>query len=374
MTLEQEFHGPNLGYVLNLYEQYQNAPDTVDEATRKFFEHWKPEGLSAVNLQALIGVINLAQAIRSYGYLAADLDPLGTPPIADPSLSLEFHKLQKDDLFGLPASIVNASGATAGDAYQAIEALRSIYSKTVGYDYGHIHNPEERDWLYHAAETGSFRPPQQSFDGKKLLERLTRVEAFELFLQRTYPGKTRFSIEGVDMLIPMLDEIIGSAARAKISVIFVGMAHRGRLNVLAHILNKPYDQILAEFRDPKSRATTWDEFGWTGDVKYHMGGYKKWASQDKKVDLTIHMPANPSHLEHIDPVIQGMARAASTQVDRPGPPQYFDNTALPIVIHGDASFPGQGIVAETLNMSRLAGYSTSGSLHIIANNQLGFTA
>src|SRR5258706_4252458 len=375
MTLEQEFHGPNLGYVLDLYEQYQNAPDTLDEATRKFFEHWKPERLSGVDLQALIGIINLAQAIRSHGYLAANLDPLGNPPLADPLLTLEFHNLRTDDLSGSHASIVNVSGPTLpGDAYQAIEALRSIYSKAVGYDYGHVHNPEERDWLYGAAEVGTFRPPQQLLDGKTLLERLTRVEAFELFLQRTYPGKTRFSIEGLDMLIPMLDEIIGSAAQARISVIFLGMAHRGRLNVLTHILKKPYDQILAEFRDPKSRATTWDEFGWTGDVKYHMGAYKKLATQNKEIDLVIHMPANPSHLEHIDPVIQGMARAANTKMDRPGPPQYFGNASLPIMIHGDASFPGQGIVSETLNMSRLPGYSTSGSLHIIANNQLGFTA
>src|SRR5688572_23334083 len=189
MTLEQEFHGPNLGYVLTLYEQYQKAPDTVDAATRKFFEQWKPGLPSSVNLQALIGIINLAQAIRSHGYLAANLDPLGKPPVADPSLTLEFHKLQKEDLFGFPANIVNlSSAAAAADAYQAIETLRAIYSKTVGYDYGHIHNPEERDWLYQAAEAGSFRPPQQVFDGKKLLERLTRVEAFELFLQRTYPG------------------------------------------------------------------------------------------------------------------------------------------------------------------------------------------
>jgi 2-oxoglutarate dehydrogenase E1 component len=374
MTLEEEFHGPNLAYVLDLYEQYRNDPDSVDEPTRKYFDKTKPSGLSGVDLPALMGTINLAHAIRSHGYLAAKLDPLGTPPFDDPLLTLEFHHLREDDLIGMPASIVNVSGMGSGEnARQAIEKLRTIYSKTIGYDYGHIRNPEERDWLYQSAEYGSFRPPQEGFDEKRILERLTQVEAFELFLHRLYPGKTRFSIEGVDMLIPMLDEIIDDAAQSRICVILIGMAHRGRLNVLAHILHKPYDQILAEFRDPKGRATTWDELGWTGDVKYHMGGYKS-PTQDKRMDLVVGMPANPSHLEHIDPVIQGMARAANTKVDRPGPPIYFNNASLPILIHGDASFPGQGVVSETMNFSRLQGYSTSGSLHIITNNQLGFTA
>ena len=372
MTLEKEFHGPNLGYVLDLQEQYQHDPANVDEATRKFFDGRKSEGLSGADLQAVIGTINLAQAIRSQGYLAAKLDPLDSPPTNDPLLTLEFHRLQEADLVALPASIVSFSRG-AENAARAIQALRSIYSKTIGYDYGHIRQPEERSWLNQAAESGQFRPPQQPVDGNQMLERLTQVEAFENFLHRLYPGKTRFSIEGVDMLVPMLDEIILVADGVKVGTILIGMAHRGRLNVLAHILGKPYDQILAEFRDPKGRATTWDELGWTGDVKYHMGAYKL-PTEDKKIDLAIRMPANPSHLEHIDPIIQGMARAANTKVDKPGPPQYFANASLPILIHGDASFPGQGIVSETLNFSRIPGYSTSGCLHIITNNQLGFTA
>jgi 2-oxoglutarate dehydrogenase complex dehydrogenase (E1) component-like enzyme len=150
------------------------------------------------------------------------------------------------------------------------------------------------------------------------------------------------------MLIPMLT-MVDWAAQAKICAILIGMAHRGRLNVLAHVLHKPYDQILAEFTDPKGRATTWDELGWTGDVKYHLGGYRS-PDEDEKTDLVIRIPANPSHLEQIDPVIQGMARAANTKVDAAGPPRYFDNASLPILIHGDASFPAQGVVAETLNL------------------------
>jgi 2-oxoglutarate dehydrogenase E1 component len=385
MTLDNEFHGPNLGYILDLYEQYQNDPGAVDESTRRLFETWTPSEArrslqaapgSARDLLSLTGAANLAQAIRAYGYLSANLDPLEAPPAptSNPLLTPEFHHITEQDLFDLPAAVVKLpEGHTSGNAQEAIETLRSIYCGTSGYDYGHIRIPEERDWLYQAAETGRFRPPQRSLDEKKVLERLTQVEAFEVFLHRLYPGKTRFSIEGLDMMIPMLDEIIANAAQENICVTLIGMAHRGRLNVLAHILQKPHSHILAEFADPKGRATTWDELGWTGDVKYHMGAYRS-PRRDQSVDMLIHMPPNPSHLEMVDPVVAGMARAANTKVDVPGAPRYFHNASLPITIHGDASFSGQGIVAETFNFSRVPGYGVSGTVHIIANNQLGFTA
>jgi 2-oxoglutarate dehydrogenase E1 component len=383
MPLENEFHGPNLGYILELYEQYRNDPNAVDETTRRLFEKWSPADVQAPfstsrDLLSLTGAANLAQAIRVYGYLSAKLDPLDDAsapvPLGNPLLTAEFHHLKEEDLFNLPAEIVNLpEGQSGRNAHEGIEVLRSIYCGTIGYDYGHIRIPEQRDWLYQAAEAGRFRPPGQQVDGKKLLERLTQVEAFEVFLHRLYPGKTRFSIEGLDVLIPMLDEIIANAALENICVTLIGMAHRGRLNVLAHILQKPYSHILAEFVDPKGRATTWDELGWTGDVKYHMGAYRS-PRRDQKVDMLIHMPPNPSHLEMVDPLIAGMARAANTKVDVPGAPRYFHNASLPVTIHGDASFTGQGIVAETFNFSRVPGYGASGTVHIIANNQLGFTA
>ncbi len=379
MSLEREFPGPNLGYVLELYERYQRNPDSVDEAARKLFSQWKPTSQEAgiqtgINLSKLMGVANLAQAIRSYGYLVARLNPLGGPPASDPILDLIFHNLDLDDLLQISAGVVGLpDDQRAENAFEAMEILRSIYCGATGYDYGHIHIPEERAWLQQAAETGRFRPPKQAVDKKILLDRLSQVEAFEVFLSRIYPGKTRFSLEGLDMLIPMLDETVGMAVQAHICVILIGMAHRGRLNLLAHVLQKPYEQILAEFKDPKGRSTTWDELGWTGDVKYHMGGFKLPQKGDR-IDLVIHMPANPSHLELINPVIQGMSRAANSKVDHPGSPQNFENASLPILIHGDASFVGQGIVSETLNLSQLPGYSTGGSLRIIANNQLGFTA
>ncbi len=383
MPLENEFHGPNLAYILELYEQYRADPNTVDDATRKLFEKWSPSEVIAPlttshDLLSITGAANLAQAIRVYGYLSADLDPLGEAPAEGPSdnplLTPEFHNIKVEDLRNLPADVANLpEGQQTQNAQKAIEVLRSIYCGTIGYDYGHIRIPEERDWLYQVAESGRFRPPQQEVDGRQLLERLTQVEAFEVFLHRLYPGKTRFSIEGLDMLVPMLDELTANAAQENVCVTLIGMAHRGRLNVLAHILQKPYSHILAEFADPKGRATTWDELGWTGDVKYHMGAYRS-PRRDQQVDMLIHMPPNPSHLEMIDPLITGMARAANTKVDVPGAPRYFHNASLPITIHGDASFTGQGIVAETFNFSRVPGYGVSGTVHIIANNQLGFTA
>src|SRR5258706_1513251 len=378
MTSDHEFHGPNLGYILELYERYRSDPNSVDEATRKLFQDWRTEDTEPAlraqpELQTLIRIANLAQSIREYGYVCANLDPLGGQVVGDPLLNLAFHNLQEDDLFKLPADIVNLSDATTSqNAHQAIERLRSIYCGTIGYDYDHIRIPEERDWLYRAAENGRFRAPNQIFDEQKLLDRLTQVEAFELFLHRVYPGKTRFSIEGLDMLIPMLDELIKSASQLKIGAVFIGMGHRGRLNVLAHVVRKPYEQILAEFKDPKGHLSTGIELGWPGDVKYHMGGYRSPQPGDTG-DSVIRIAGNPSHLEQIAPVIQGIARAANTRVDEPGAPQYFQNASLPIVIHGDAAFSGQGIVSEVLNFSRLPGYTTSGTLHIVANNQVGFT-
>jgi 2-oxoglutarate dehydrogenase E1 component len=250
MNFDREFHGANLAYILELHEQFKKDPASLDESTRRFFEQWQMDasGTAPVpvsNLQTVIGAANLAQAIRSQGYLAADLNPL-FKLTGDPSLTLEYHNLREEDLRNLSAEIVNISGQDkGGNAWEAIELLRKTYCGTIGFDYAHVHSREERDWLHQVAESGRFRDSVEDMNEVKLLERLTQVEAFEMFLHRLYPGKTRFSIEGLEMLIPMLDEVIASAGRVKICAILIGMAHRGRLNVLAHILNKPYSQILA---------------------------------------------------------------------------------------------------------------------------------
>jgi 2-oxoglutarate dehydrogenase E1 component len=378
----QEFTGLNRGYVLELFEKYRRDPSSVDQATRTLFEQWTPPAQdeatavpavsSGVALDKVVGAVNLAESIRRYGHLAAKLDPLGMrPPIGDPSLLPVTHGVTDDDLKQLPASLVAGPLEEASTAYEAIETLRRIYCSTTGYDYAHVFVPDEREWLRQAAERGRFRAPSDPIDPVKLLERLSQVEAFERFLHRTFPGKTRFSIEGLDMLVPVLDEVIAESGEAGIGQIMIGMAHRGRLNVMAHVLNKPYAQILAEFKDPVSKNFR-EDMAWTGDVKYHAGAHRA-IKGGAAMDLVVSMPPNPSHLEAVDPIVEGMARAAGTNVDGPGAPRFDPAQTVPILIHGDAAFPGQGVVAETLNLSRLPGYSTGGTIHIIVNNQLGFT-
>jgi len=375
----QEFTALNRGYVLELYERYRQDPSSVDPETRALFDRWTPPadtapGPSGVPYDKIVGAVDLAQAIRRYGHLGAHLDPLAMrPPIGDPSLLPETHDITDDDLRALPPTLLASPVCDrATTMHEAIRAFRAVYCSTTGYDYAHVFVPEERHWLRQAAECGRFRAPSDPISPVALLDRLTQVEVFERFLHRAFPGKTRFSIEGLDMMVPILDEVIGEAAESGIRSILIGMAHRGRLNVMAHVLNKPYAQILAEFKEPISSRVFREDMAWTGDVKYHAGAHRA-IKGGQAMDLVVSMPPNPSHLEAIDPIVEGMARAAGTVVDAPGAPVFDPTRSLPILIHGDAAFPGQGIVAETLNLSRLPGYQTGGTIHIIANNQLGFT-
>ncbi|MEZ5317360.1 MAG: 2-oxoglutarate dehydrogenase E1 component [Vicinamibacterales bacterium] len=379
----RDFQGVNAGYLLELYDRYRRDPHSVDEATRTFFASnpprpsepsspWDP-GTLVPSGPSYVAATNLAQCIRRYGHLAASLDPLGSRPQGDPALLAETHGVSEAQLRALPASIISGPVAEGASSMgEVIERLRGIYCSNTGYDFAHIFVPEERRWLREAVETGRFRAPADPIDPLALLDRLTDVEGFERFLHRTFPGKTRFSIEGLDMLVPILDEVIAEAAEAGLRRAFIGMAHRGRLNVMAHVLGKPYEQILAEFRDPVRTAHEFVGLHWDGDVKYHLGA-SRMVSGGEQVDLVVAMPPNPSHLEAIDPVLEGMARAAGTDASRPGPPVFDRDAVLPILIHGDAAFPGQGVVAETLNLHRLDGYTTGGTVHIIANNQIGFT-
>ncbi|CAN5463330.1 2-oxoglutarate dehydrogenase E1 component [soil metagenome] len=391
MTNLSDFHGPNAGYVLELYDRYRQDPKSVDAATRTYFEHWQPSTPEVhvngaapsmpsreteLDMNKVASAVNLAQSIREYGHLAARLDPLGAPGPDDPSLAPAYYGIADDDLRRLPASIIGGPLAEqTATAWEAIQRLRQVYSTSIGYDYDHVRSSEEREWLRHAAESGAFRPPQAPMDAVNLLERLTQVETFEQFLQRSFPGKTRFSIEGLDMMVPMLDEIIAECVDVGVYKILIGMAHRGRLNVLAHVLQKPYHQMLVEFKDPTSTSyyTQLSALGYTGDVKYHSGADRSLQKTNTEIELVVRLAPNPSHLEHVNPIVEGMARAAGTETDQPGPARFDPHQTLPILIHGDASFPGQGIVAETLNMSRLEGYSSGGTIHIIANNQVGFT-
>jgi 2-oxoglutarate dehydrogenase E1 component len=251
--------------------------------------------------------------------------------------------------------------------------LRRVYCSSIGYDLAHIFVPEEREWLRHAIEAGTFRAPHQPFEAVDLLDRITEVETFERFLQRTFVGKTRFSIEGLDVMVPVIDEIIADSAMEGVRHVLIGMAHRGRLNVLAHVMQKSYAQVLAEFKESLGDQPFREDLGWTGDVKYHAGARAR-VHEDSAPEVVISMPPNPSHLEYVNPVVVGMARAACTDTSSPGAPIVDKSSTLPILIHGDAAFPGQGVVAETLNLSRLRTYDVGGTVHVIANNQIGFTA
>ena len=405
MSIWREFHGPNAGYLVEAYERYRQDPNSVDEKTRELFRQLdatqfdegfpadligQPAGIftaappaevSGLDPAKAAGVINLAQAIRWYGHFAAHLDPLNQPPPGDPALELESHGLTEEDLHRIPPQMVGgfagesiaAQGGSAGDA---IRYLREIYSGRIGFDYLQNRDPEERTWLREAAESRRFATENEAIDLIALLERLTQVEAFEHFLQRSFVGKTRFSIEGLDMLIPMMDTIIDCAVATGIYNVLLGMAHRGRLNVLAHVLKKPIDQILAEFKDPPRRQNGQDESsGFSGDVKYHAGAAMVIDEDNdpETINVTIVLAPNPSHLESVNPVVEGMARAAGTDTTKAGPGTFNPSITLPVLIHGDAAFPGEGVVSETLNLYRLAGYSTGGTIHIIANNQIGFT-
>ncbi len=398
MTIFSDFYGPNAGYVIDRYEKYLQDPASVTPDERDFFSRLAPaqieqlEGaIPAVQVAPakaetlgldplkVAGAINLAQAIRWYGHFDAQLDPLGSPPPGDPALRLETYGLTQDDLRRIPAWLIGGVAGEqiagqGGTALDVINDLRQIYSSNIGFDYLQNRDPEERRWLRQAAESRRFAPENAPLDPAALLERLTQVETFEHFLQRAFVARTRFSIEGLDMLVPILDEIVGCSANAGIYNILIGMAHRGRLNVLKHVLNKPIQQILAEFKDPLMLEH--EPLGFTGDVKYHAGAQKVLDEDgiSEPVSLAITMAPNPSHLEAVNPVIEGMARAAGADSSRPGPAQFEPCITLPVLIHGDAAFLGEGVVAETLNLYRLTGYTTGGTVHIIANNQLGFTA
>ncbi|ACZ41255.1 2-oxoglutarate dehydrogenase, E1 subunit [Thermobaculum terrenum ATCC BAA-798] len=386
-----KLYGLNAGLVAELYLRYLADPSSVDPSTRAYFDRVGnpfPEELEELVTQAelpteidvlkIVGAARLARLTREYGHMAAQLDPLGTPPPGDPELELDTHGLTEADLEKLPASVVGGPLAqTSRNALEAYRKLRDIYCGSIGYDFDQVQDSKERDWLRDMVESRRFAIGDDPEFDRKLLERLSEVETFERFLHRYFPGQKWFSIEGLDMLIPMLDEIISRAAESGVREVVIGIAHRGRLNVMAHILEQPYEKIIAEFKHglEHTKGTSNTDVGvdsWTGDVKYHLG-----ATLNLKTNLGCTIPItlvpNPSHLEHVNPVVEGRARAAQEDRSLPGPPRQDERASLAILIHGDAAFPGQGIVAETLNLSRLPGYRTGGTIHIIANNQLGFT-
>ncbi|HEX9371824.1 MAG TPA: 2-oxoglutarate dehydrogenase E1 component [Roseiflexaceae bacterium] len=386
MTDLSLFHGPNAGYVLELYDRYRQDPQSVDPATRAIFERWAPTENGAapaagappqLDVTRTVGAARLIRYIRELGHLDAHIDPLGGAPPGDLGLHLDIHGVDEAFLASLPASMVRGPlVAESRNALEGIQKLRAAYAGSIGYETAHIHIFEERSWIREAIESRKFFYGFDAPRKRELLERLTEVEVFERFLHTTFVGQKRFSLEGGDMIVPMLDSIIRNAAAVGTHEVVIGMAHRGRLNVLAHILGKPYAQILAEFhaanRDAGASPTGKGSVGWTGDVKYHLGARRAYRESGVE-SMPITLAPNPSHLEFVNPVVEGRARAAQELRDQRGGPAQHKHHSLPVLIHGDAAFPGQGIVAETLNLSQLAGYSTGGTIHIITNNQIGFT-
>ena len=326
--------------------------------------------------ETLIGAVAAAMALvkayRTHGHLAARLDPLGSEPVGDPALEPErlIPPLTEELQRRIPASLLRVyfRGETLADV---LPQLQETYAGTSAFEIEHISDHQERVWLRQAIETGTYRTPLTADEKRRLLIRLTEVEGFERYLRRAFLGQKQFSIEGLDALVPMLDSAIELAAEDGAHEVVIGMAHRGRLNVLAHVLGRPYETILREFEGERTLdALSAQPAGSSGDVKYHLGaeGRRKTPSGD----ITVSLAANPSHLEAVDPVVEGLAR--SEQTDRSTRDGAHDaRIALPVLIHGDASFPGQGVIAETLNLQGLGGYSTGGTLHVIANNQVGFT-
>jgi 2-oxoglutarate dehydrogenase E1 component len=322
-------------------------------------------------LQAVQAASSLLKAHRTHGHLAARLDPLGREPEGDPALDPEPLGLTPELMQKIPSHILrtNVPGETLAES---LPHLRETYCGPIAYEIEHIGSHRQRLWLREAIEGGRFRTALSPEEQKALLKRLTEVDALERFMHRAYLGQKQFSIEGLDMTVPMLDELIQMAATEGAREVVLGMAHRGRLNVLAHNLGRPYGTIFAEFEGTSTlEAITTLPQGGTGDVKYHHGAEGAYQLRGGE-SISVRLESNPSHLEYVDPVVAGATRAAQTT--RQGPHIHRNtNAAIPVVLHGDAAFPGQGVVAETLNLQALDGYTVGGTIHLIQNNQVGFT-
>lgn len=418
-TMEEPlFDSQNFAYAQAMFEQYARNPESVPEAWRKLFadgggravaeglyvpdqlnghrtvvetpsapvaavlaEEVPPMLESAANshsqaaehLRRVLPVVSaaaaLVQAFRDHGHQLAHLDPLGSEPRGHPQLSPAFFGTSMEELAGLPSSLVMEDDQERSVA-DALHELRDIYARSVGYEFEHLDDHLKVDWLWDQVETATHFPAMSPEQRRRLLHRLTQVEGLEQFLHRAYLGQKRFSIEGTDMLVPMLDLAMEEALRDGAHEAVLGMAHRGRLNVLTHIVGVSYGELLAEFEGPSFKGGQLD-VGGTGDVKYHHGA-RGVRSFDGVGELGVTLMPNPSHLEFVNPVVAGFAR--SRQFDGPGREANLDShRVVPILIHGDAAFAAEGVVAETLNMARLAGYDVGGTVHIIANNQVGFT-
>jgi 2-oxoglutarate dehydrogenase E1 component len=312
----------------------------------------------------------LVQAFREHGHQLARLDPLGGDPPGHPQLNPAFFGTTMEELAALPASLVVEDAREGVSMADAVGELKRVYAGSLGYEFEHLDDHVKVDWLWDQVENDSHVPEPSAEERKRLLRRLLEVEGLEQFLHRAYLGQKRFSIEGTDTLVPMLDLIIEQVALGGGREVVLGMAHRGRLNVLTHIVGVTYRELLAEFEGPSLKGGQLNVAG-TGDVKYHHGarGIREIPGAGT---MRITLAPNPSHLEFVNPVVVGWARSRQYDSIASGSEPDCD-AVVPVLIHGDAAFAAEGVVAETLNMARLPGYHVGGTIHVIVNNQIGFT-
>jgi 2-oxoglutarate dehydrogenase E1 component len=360
-------------YIDSLYKNYQQDPDLLDPSWRLFFEGFDfadrsgQNGQSTYSSNALekeLGVLKLIYAYRRRGHLLSTTNPIRTRVDRKPKLDLADYELSKDDLKET-FQAGEAIGLKNATLQQILDRLNTIYAGNIGFEFMHIENQEQRHWL----RTHIEQKNENDYYGldlqkkKQILEKLNGAVIFERFLHTKYVGQKRFSLEGGETTIPAIDAMINSAAEYGVEEVVIGMAHRGRLNVLANIMGKTYEQIFNEF---EGTAVPDLSFG-DGDVKYHLG-YSSIVKTPTGKDINLKLAPNPSHLESVNPVVEGFTRAKADIM-------YGSNFSkvLPILIHGDAAVAGQGVVYETAQMSRLKGYFTGGTLHFVINNQIGFT-
>jgi 2-oxoglutarate dehydrogenase E1 component len=360
----------NLEGLDQMYQQWRQDAGSVPESWRWFFDGFElgytqlpPTAATSGATSSQTSIVALIDAYRGLGHLLANLDPLSTAPTTIPALELSAFGFTDADLdrdFDV-SHFVGMQKATLG---QLVAALKETYCRTIGVEYMHIQDAGIRRWLRERMEPRRNQPETARRQRMRILMELNQAELFEEFLHTKFMGQKRFSLEGAETLIPLLNEIVEKAADAGVREIVMGMAHRGRLNVLANVLNKPYTEIFSEFEDNyQPNATSGD-----GDVKYHLG-FSSDRTSSKGNKLHISLTPNPSHLEAVNPVVEGRVRAKQHLLND----RDRRTLVMPLLIHGDAAVAGQGLVAETLNLSQLQGYKTGGTVHVVVNNQIGFT-
>ena len=372
----------NDGVLAEMFERYQQDPSSVDESWRQYFRSAEalfggsatsrpaaspPAAATDVaSLRKIAAAAQLVQAIRNYGHYAVQIDPLGSPPSGAIELTPEFHGITDEDLRSIPGMAIDDERFASVSAYEVVARKREVYCKNLGLEVWHIESDDERNWFRAQFRSGHLTRPLSADEKKAIHRRLCEVDGLERFLGRAYTGYKRFSIEGTDALVPILDEIIAECAQAGAREVVIGMAHRGRLNVLTNVMGKPYEALFGEF---EGRHKSGGEAG-TGDVKYHLGFENQRRLHGR--DITLRLVPNPSHLEVVNPVLEGVARAHQ-RVKGAAPGTRDELSVVPVCIHGDAAFPGEGVVAETFNLSALNAFRTGGTIHVIVNNQVGFT-